>query len=64
MAELEEIRGVFFYRKLYLKAGHGSPCSSEVSEWTCAAAIKRATSREEVKAETKLIALLERGKAV
>ena len=68
MAELEEIRGFFFYRKLYLKAGHGSPCSSqaasEVREWTSAAAIKRSTSEKEVRARTKLIVLLEKGKAV
>lgn len=68
MAELEEIRGFFFYRKLYLKAGHGSPCSSQAvsegREWTFAAAIKRSTLEKEVKAETKLIVLLEKSRAV
>lgn len=68
MAELEEIRGFFFYRKLYLKTGHGSPCSSQAASedggWTFAAAIKRSASQEEVRAETKLIVAPEEGKAV
>lgn len=34
------------------------------SEWTFAAAIKRSTLEREVKAETKQIVLLEKGKAV
>lgn len=68
MAELEEIRGFFFYRKLYLKTGHGSPCSSqaasEVGDWTFAAAIKRSKWQKEVRAGTKLIVWLEKFSAV
>ena len=68
MAELKIIRAFFFYRKLFLKTGHGSPCSSKAAlklrDQSFAVTIKRSKSKMEVEAETKPIAWEGKGLAV